>query len=74
MSQPSHYTARDPEILGGMLVLVGARVPVQTLLNYPKSGQSLDEFLIDFPTVPREQAMGGLSEAEEALLSRAHSA
>lgn len=47
---------RDDDILGGMPVFVGTRVPVQTLLDYLEAGQPLDEFLDDFPTVRREQA------------------
>lgn len=46
----------DPEILSGVPVFVGTRVPVQTLLDYLVAGDSLEEFLSDFPTVSREQA------------------
>jgi uncharacterized protein (DUF433 family) len=49
-------TARDPEVLGGTPVFAGTRVPVQTLWEYLRAGQSLDEFLDDFPTVTRRQA------------------
>ena len=47
----------DPEVLGGTLVFVGTRVPVQTLLDYVSRGGSLEEFLEDFPTVKRQDAM-----------------
>ena len=47
----------DPEVLGGTLVFVGTRVPAQTLLDYISRGGSLEEFLEDFPTVPREDAL-----------------
>ena len=47
---------RDRDILGGTPVFKGTRVPVQTLIDYLESGQSLDDFLDDFPTVKREQA------------------
>lgn len=62
---------RDPEILGGTPVHVGTRVPFQTLLDYLEGGDSLDEFLVDFPTVTREQAVRALEQAKEALLAHA---
>ena len=62
---------RDPEIMGGTPVFVGTRVPFQTLLDYLEAGDSLDEFLIDFPTVTREQAVTALEQAKEALLANA---
>lgn len=61
----------DPEILGGTPVFSGTRVPVQTLLDYLEAGQSLSEFLDDFPTVTREQAIAVLERAKELLISRA---
>ncbi len=60
---------RDDDMLGGMPVFVGTRVPVQTLLDYLEAGQPLDEFLDDFPTVRREQAMQLLELVRHALLS-----
>ena len=50
----------DPGILGGVLVFVGTRVPVKTLYDYLEAGDSLDEFLDDFPAVTREQAISAL--------------
>ena len=47
---------RDKEILGGIPVFAGTRVPVQTLLDYLEGGHPLDAFLDHFPTVKREQA------------------
>lgn len=61
---------RDPEILGGTPVFVGTRVPFQTLLDYLEAGDPLDEFLEDFPTVSREQAVAALEAAKELLLDR----
>ena len=61
----------DPEILGGTPVFVGTRVPFQALLDYLEAGDSLDEFLTDFPTVSREQAVAALEQAKEALLADA---
>jgi uncharacterized protein (DUF433 family) len=53
----------DPEILGGEPVFVGTRVPVRTLLVYLESGETLEEFLDNFPTVTGEQAISFLEEA-----------
>jgi uncharacterized protein (DUF433 family) len=64
----------DPEILGGTPVFVGTRVPVQTLLDYLEAGDPLDEFLEDFPSVSREQAVAVLELAKEMLLARATAA
>ncbi len=61
----------NPEILGGTPVFAGTRVPFQTLLDYLEAGQSLAEFLDDFPTVGREQAVAALEQAKEALLADA---
>ena len=52
--------SRSDEVLGGTPVFRGTRVPVRTLVDYLAAGQSLDEFLEDFPTVPREDAVGVL--------------
>ena len=50
----------DPEIMGGTVVFVGTRVPALTLLDYLEHGDSLDEFLEDFPSVSREQSVAAL--------------
>ena len=47
---------RDPEVLGGTPVFAGTRVPVQTLIEYLKGGDSLEDFLNGFPSVSRAQA------------------
>ena len=52
-------------------MFVGTRVPLATLLEYLEAGQPLSEFLEDFPTVTREQAVAALEQAKEALLARA---
>ena len=64
----------DPEILGGTPVFMGTRVPVQALIDYLKAGRSLDQFLDDFPSVSREQAVTVLEEAKQALVSGARAA
>ena len=61
----------DPEILGGVPVFVGTRVPAQTLLDYLEAGHTLSDFLDDFPTVSRSQALAALEQAKEALLADA---
>jgi uncharacterized protein (DUF433 family) len=65
---------RDPDIMGGTPVFVGTRVPLQTLLDYLEGGQPLADFLEDFPTVTREQAVAALEQAKEALLALARPA
>jgi uncharacterized protein (DUF433 family) len=64
----------DPQIMGGTPVFVGTRVPFQTLLDYLEGGQPLAEFLDDFPTVSRDQAVAALEQAKEALFARARPA
>lgn len=64
----------DPEILEGTPVFVGTRVPFQSLLDYLEGGDTLDDFLEDFPTVTRQQAVSALEQAKEALLADARSA
>jgi len=52
----NRVVSRDPDVLSGELVFSGTRVPVQTLIDYLKAGETLDRFLEGFPTVEREQA------------------
>ena len=61
----------DPEILGGTPVFVGTRVPVRNLIDYLEGGDSLDEFLDQFPSVSREQAVAALEMAHELLIAGA---
>jgi uncharacterized protein (DUF433 family) len=60
---------RNPEILGGTPVFRGTRVPFQALLDYLEGGQTLDEFLDDFPTVMRDAAVDALEHYKEVVLS-----
>jgi uncharacterized protein (DUF433 family) len=62
----------DPEILGGTPVFRGTRVPVKNLLDYLAAGDTLDQFLDDFPTVKREQAVAVLELARDLLTAGAH--
>lgn len=56
----------DPEILSGVPVFVGTRVPAQTLVEYLEGGYNVDEFLDNFPTVRREQVNAFLEQAMQA--------
>ena len=58
----------DPQIMGGELVFVGTRVPVYNLFDYLEAGDSLEEFLEQFPSVTREQAIAALELAKEAVV------
>lgn len=58
----------DPEIMSGAPVFCGTRVPVQTLFDYLMDGCSLSEFLENFPTVSRDQAMRVLETALSRVL------
>jgi len=64
----------DPQIHGGMPVFRGTRVPVKNLFDYLEAGESLDQFLDDFPTVAREVAVAVLEQAREAVTPHAHPA
>jgi uncharacterized protein (DUF433 family) len=64
----------DPDILGGAPVFVGTRVPVRALIDYLGGGQPLAEFLEDFPTVSREQAVAALRLAAQSLVADARPA
>jgi uncharacterized protein (DUF433 family) len=64
----------DPDILGGTPVFVGTRVPFRNLIDYLERGHSLDDFLDEFPSVSREQAVAALEAAHEAVSVGARSA
>ncbi len=71
MSQLSKESVihRSPDVLGGTPVFGGTRVPVKTLVDYLEAGDRLDDFLRDYPTVTREQALAVLELAKDALLA-----
>jgi uncharacterized protein (DUF433 family) len=60
---------QSKDILGGAPVFAGTRVPVQTLLDYLKGGERVDDFLEQFPTVTRAQAEGVLEMLKESLVN-----
>ena len=64
----------DPEIVSGALVFKGTRVPVEALLTNLEAGLSLDEFIQNFPTVTRQQAIQVLEFSKSTLLRLAKSA
>ena len=64
----------DEEVVGGMSVFAGTRVPVAILIDYLKAGDSLERFLDGFPTVTRAQAVAFLDIALEAALMEKPSA
>ncbi|HYI12410.1 MAG TPA: DUF433 domain-containing protein [Thermoanaerobaculia bacterium] len=59
----------DPDIMSGMVVFRGTRVPAKTLFDYLEHGRPLEEFLDHFPSVRREQAIAALEEARELLMA-----
>jgi uncharacterized protein (DUF433 family) len=61
---------KDPDILGGMPVFKGTRVPVKNLIDYLAAGETIDAFLDDFPTVERDQVIRFLEEAGAILVER----
>jgi uncharacterized protein (DUF433 family) len=61
---------KDPEILGGTPVFKGTRVPIETLFDHLEAGVSIDEFLDDFPSVSKDQAVAILEIANKILNSK----
>jgi uncharacterized protein (DUF433 family) len=70
MSKARAYHS-EPEILGGTLVFKGTRVPVQSLFDHLKAGDSIDDFLTGFPSVKRSQVLTVLNEMESEVLAHA---
>jgi uncharacterized protein (DUF433 family) len=69
LKSSNNVIIRDPEILGGTPVFRGTRVPFQALLDYLEGGQTLNEFLDDFPTVTREAAVHAVEHAKSLVVS-----
>jgi uncharacterized protein (DUF433 family) len=61
----------DREIMGGTPVFRGTRVPIQTLLDYVEGGETIDEFLEDFPTVCRDMVIAYLESSKKLMLAEA---
>jgi uncharacterized protein (DUF433 family) len=67
----AHSITIDPDIMHGIPVFRGTRVPVQTLFEYLEGGETLEDFLEGFPTVSRDLAVGALEGAKHLLFARA---
>ena len=65
----STVISSNPKVMGGTPVFRGTRVPVQTLVDYLESGESISDFLDGFPTVTKEQVITFLEEAKEKVLA-----
>ncbi len=61
---------KNKDVLGGVPVFRGTRVPIQTMFEYLEGGETLEDFLEGFPTVSRELAIAALEEAKHLLFSR----
>ena len=66
--------SRDPEIMSGALCFAGTRVPVQNLFDYLEGNSSLEDFLDDFPSIPKQQAIAVLEAARMHLFADARAA
>ena len=74
MLDPKTIIHTDPQILSGTPVFTGTRVPAQSLFDYLEGGETLDEFLRQFPTVTREKALAAIELARDSVLASARSA
>ena len=74
MEARASVTHRDPDIMSGAPVFVGTRVPVRSLFDYLEGGESLEEFLHQFPSVKREQVVAVLDAAYETVTAVARTA
>ncbi|MGO9640118.1 MAG: DUF433 domain-containing protein [Candidatus Acidiferrales bacterium] len=70
MLPANEIIVKDPDLLGGTAVFRGTRVPFRALLDYLEAGQTLDEFLDDFPTVSRAAAISALELAKSLAFDR----
>ena len=61
----------DPEKVSGAPIFAGTRVPIKNLFDYIEGGDTLDEFLRQFPSVKRDQAVAALELARDTLLTSA---
>ena len=67
----SRVIIMNPKVMGGTPVFRGTRVPMQTLIEYLESGESIEDFLQGFPTVSKKQVITFLEEAKEKFLAKA---
>ena len=66
---PNPHITQNPVLMSGTLRFAGKRVPVKSLFNYLEAGDSLDEFLDQFPTVTHDMAVNVLEASKQALLA-----
>jgi len=66
---PKQIVHSDPEILGGTPVFVGTRVPVDALIDFLEGGETIEDFLENYPGVSRAQVIAFIEEASRALLA-----
>jgi uncharacterized protein (DUF433 family) len=67
----SPIVTSSPDILSGAPVFAGTRVPVQALIDYLEGGETINDFLLGFPTVRREQVVAFLEEAAARMIPKA---
>jgi uncharacterized protein (DUF433 family) len=70
VSKATGLIISDPEIMGGIPVFKGTRVPIKNLLDYLKGGHSIDDFLEAFPSVKREQAIPVLHYSPDLIMAQ----
>ncbi|MDJ0658713.1 MAG: DUF433 domain-containing protein [Crocosphaera sp.] len=70
MLKNSRIISVSSEIMSGTPVFAGTRVPIQTLLDYLKAGESIDDFLEGFPSVNKQQVITLLEEIEKQLIGQ----
>ena len=70
MKKVNQVVTVDNDILGGTPVFSGTRVPVKSFFDYIESGETLDEFLFNFPTVKRDQALQLLEIAKKLIIKQ----
>jgi uncharacterized protein (DUF433 family) len=70
LMDPRQIVHTDPDILGGTPVFVGTRVPVDALIDFLEGGDTIEDFLENYPGVSREQAIAFLEEASRALVAK----
>jgi uncharacterized protein (DUF433 family) len=68
MEPTKSVITRDPGVLGGGPVFSGTRVPFAAFLQYLEAGETLDDFLDDFPSITREAAVRGLEYAKSLVV------
>jgi uncharacterized protein (DUF433 family) len=61
----------SPDVLSGTPVFAGTRVPVQALIDYLEGSETIEDFLVGFPTVKREQVVAFLEEAAALMIAKA---